>query len=472
MNLNIQFGQLADAIEKHKHVSLKHNEEVDIRDLGCHINTPTGVTLINHIIKKYDLDGIEIGLVNGMRVKCANKHILQQNNNDVLADTLIEGDMIDAIGGAVQIKTIRPINDTVYYDIGIDAPHLYYDSQGVLHHNTLMTASLSERVEQYGRSIVIVPNKSLVVQTEEDYINMQLDVGVFYGDRKEYGKQHTVCTWQSLNSLLKQTKNQSTDITIGEFLEGVVCVIVDECHGIKADALKGLLTGAMAHIPLRWGFTGTMPKEDFEFKALEVSIGSVINKISAYDLQNQGVLAKCHVNIVQLIDLVEHTNYQSELKYLLSDESRLDAMADLIRKANSSGNTLVLVDRISAGKELVERLDGSVFVSGATKGKDRQEHYDEVAGTDDKIIIATYGVAAVGINIPRIFNLVLIEPGKSFVRVIQSIGRGVRKAKDKDFVQIWDITSTCKFAKRHLGKRKSFYREAGYPFSIEKLDWK
>ena len=337
---------------------------------------------------------------------------------------------------------------------------------------TLMTASLSERVEQYGRSIVIVPNKSLVVQTEEDYINMQLDVGVFYGDRKEYGKQHTVCTWQSLNSLLKQTKNQSADITIGEFLEGVVCVIVDECHGIKADALKGLLTGAMAHIPLRWGFTGTIPKEDFEFKALEVSIGSVINKISAYDLQNQGVLAKCHVNIVQLIDLVEHTNYQSELKYLLSDESRLDAMADLIRKANSSGNTLVLVDRISAGKELVERLDGSVFVSGATKGKDRQEHYDEVAGTDDKIIIATYGVAAVGINIPRIFNLVLIEPGKSFVRVIQSIGRGVRKAKDKDFVQIWDITSTCKFAKRHLGKRKSFYREAGYPFSIEKLDWK
>jgi superfamily II DNA or RNA helicase len=337
---------------------------------------------------------------------------------------------------------------------------------------TLMTASLSERVEQYGRSIVIVPNKSLVVQTEEDYINMQLDVGVFYGDRKEYGKQHTVCTWQSLNSLLKQTKNQSADITIGEFLEGVVCVIVDECHGIKADALKGLLTGAMAHIPLRWGFTGTMPTEDFEFKALEVSIGSVINKISAYDLQNQGVLAKCHVNIVQLIDLVEHTNYQSELKYLLSDESRLDAMADLIRKANSSGNTLVLVDRISAGKELVERLDGSVFVSGATKGKDRQEHYDEVAGTDDKIIIATYGVAAVGINIPRIFNLVLIEPGKSFVRVIQSIGRGVRKAKDKDFVQIWDITSTCKFAKRHLGKRKSFYREAGYPFSIEKLDWK
>ena len=71
----------------------------------------------------------------------------------------------------------------------------------------------------------------------------------------------------------------------------------------------------------------------------------------------------------------------------------------------------------------------------------------------------------------RIFNLVLIEPGKSFVRVIQSIGRGIRKAKDKDFVQIWDITSTCKFAKRHLTHRKKFYKEANYPFTIEKLDW-
>lgn len=94
---------------------------------------------------------------------------------------------------------------------------------------TITTAVLSERVQKYGRSIVIVPNKSLVGQTEKDYINLGLDVGVFYGDRKEFSKTHTICTWQSLNVLLKNTKSQSADITIGEFLEGVVCVIVDEC---------------------------------------------------------------------------------------------------------------------------------------------------------------------------------------------------------------------------------------------------
>jgi superfamily II DNA or RNA helicase len=194
--------------------------------------------------------------------------------------------------------------------------------------------------------------------------------------------------------------------------------------------------------------------------------------LAAAELQDRGVLAQCHVNIVQLVDHVEYNNYQSELKYLLEESGRLDTMASLIQQVNETGNTLVLVDRITAGQELVKRLgERAVFVSGATKAKDRQDEYDEVAEATDKIIVATYGVAAVGINIPRIFNLVLVEPGKSFVRVIQSIGRGIRKAEDKDHVQIWDITSTCKFAKRHLTKRKVYYKEARYPFTQEKLDW-
>jgi superfamily II DNA or RNA helicase len=227
----------------------------------------------------------------------------------------------------------------------------------------------------------------------------------------------------------------------------------------------------MSRIPIRWGLTGTIPKEKFESQALLVSLGPVISKLSASELQSQGVLAQCHVNVVQLMDHVEYSNYQSELKYLLEESGRLDTIADVIRQVRQTGNTLVLVDRIAAGQALVERLGDAVFVSGATKANDRKEEYDDFAISDDKIAVATYGVAAVGINIPRIFNLVLIEPGKSFVRVIQSIGRGIRRAEDKDFVQIWDITSTCKFAKRHLAKRKQFYREANYPFSQERLDW-
>lgn len=351
---------------------------------------------------------------------------------------------------------------------------------------TIMTAALSLMAEKYGRSIVIVPNKSLVSQTEADYKNLGLDVGVYFGDRKEGGRTHTICTWQSLNILLKNSQGRNsedepsshrllkdpTDFIIDDFVQGVALVMVDEVHMAKADALKTLLTSVFAQTPIRWGLTGTVPKEEFAQVSIFCSLGSVVGKLAASELQEAGHLAQCHVNVVQLVDHVEYKDYQSELKYLTTTSARIEYISKVVNKVNGTGNTLVLVDRIETGKMLVEFLgDRAVFVSGATKAKDRKSEYDEVANSDDKIIVATYGVAAVGINIPRIFNLVMVESGKSFTRVIQSIGRGIRKAEDKDHVEIWDITSTCKFAKRHLTKRKTFYKEANYPFTVEKIDW-
>jgi superfamily II DNA or RNA helicase len=336
---------------------------------------------------------------------------------------------------------------------------------------TIMTAALSASVQHLGRSIVIVPNKSLVTQTEADYKTMGLDVGVYFGDRKEFGRTHTICTWQSLNILLKNTQSSQADITIGEFIEDVVCVMVDEVHMAKAEALKTLLTTVFARVPIRWGLTGTVPKEDYEFVSLKCSLGEVLGRLSASELQEAGHLANCHVNIVQMVDFVEYKAYQDELRYLLENEDRINYISNFINRIKDTGNTLVLVDRVLPGKRITELIPDAVFVSGATKANDRKEEYDDVATSTNKVIVATYGVAAVGINIPRIFNLILIEPGKSFVRVIQSIGRGIRKADDKDFVQIWDLTSTCKFAKRHLTKRKAFYKDANYPFEVEKLEW-
>jgi superfamily II DNA or RNA helicase len=336
---------------------------------------------------------------------------------------------------------------------------------------TITTATLSKLCEPYGRTVVIVPNKDLIIQTEADYINCGLDVGVYYGDRKELNRTHTICTWQSLNILEKKFKDGAAALSLAEFLDGVEAVIVDEVHQAKADVLKNILTRNLNRCPIRWGLTGTIPKEDHEFQSILASLGPVIGRVTAKELQDKGILSSCHVNICQLLDIKEFKDYQSELKYLVTDEKRLDYIGKLLNKIKDSGNTLILVDRIEAGERLQNLIPNAVFVNGSVKSKNRKATYDEVQEVDDMVIIATYGVAAVGINIPRIFNLVLIEPGKSFVRVIQSIGRGIRKAKDKDFVQIWDLTSTCKFAKRHLTQRKKFYAEAQYPFTLEKIDW-
>lgn len=336
---------------------------------------------------------------------------------------------------------------------------------------TIITACLSKLCEPFGRTIVVVPNKGLVTQTEEDYINCELDVGVYFGDRKELNHTHTICTWQSLNVLDKKTKDGDAVITLAEFLEGVNTIIIDEVHQAKAEVLKKLLTHNLRNAAIRWGLTGTIPKEQFEFQAILASIGPVINQISAKELQDKGVLSQCHVNVVQLVDTVVHRNYQEELKYLMTNEARMKFLSKMLLRIKDSGNTLILVDRLAAGEMLQKLIPDSVFIQGEMKLAERKEEYDQISSSTNKVLIATYGVASVGINIPRIFNLVLIEPGKSFVRVIQSIGRGIRKAQDKDFVQIWDITSSCKFAKRHLTQRKKFYKEANYPFTMEKMEW-
>ena len=355
---------------------------------------------------------------------------------------------------------------------------------------TLLTASLSYLCEPHGRTIVIVPSKSLVEQTEEDYRNLGLDVGVFYGDRKEWGHTHTISTWQSLSVFAKKVRNKKGKVIeldfdvsletvdpdsgtrLEDFLKGIVCVMVDEVHSAKAKELKDLLTGPMANIPIRWGLTGTIPKEDFEYLSIVASLGPVVGEIRASDLQEQDVLAKCNIEILQLVDDIEYNDYHTEYDYLVNNPERLAFIGKTCRAIAETGNTLILVDRLETGEILAEAIPNSVFISGKVKTKNRSKEYKEVQLSENKVIIATYGVAAVGINIPRIFNLVLVEAGKSFVRVIQSIGRGLRKAHDKDEVAIYDVTSTAKFSKRHLAKRKAFYKEAGYPSQVKKVTYR
>ena len=471
MKIDIEIGNLATIIEEFRELALLDNQEVGVSDYNITVDTPYGESLVNYFIKKCNLPVTKVTLANGYSFIGANKHIVRTEHGEEYLDQLSPGSFLVHRDGYIRVESVSQAGFTDCYDISIPGPHLYYDTNGVVHHNTLVTATLSYCCEPYGRTIVIVPNKNLIRQTYDDYINLGLDAGVFYGDRKEFGHKHTIVTWQSLNVLLKASKKDNLGTTIEEFIDGVICVMVDECHGLKADVLTAILTGCMSNIPIRWGFTGTEPEEKMNQYSLLVSIGPIINRISASELQEAGILSNCHVKIKQLVDFVEYKTYQEELRYLLDNEERLKYISSMIEEYSLDGNTLVLVDRVAAGKALAECIDGAVFVSGATKADDRKDEYDSIATGDNQVLVATYGVAAVGINIVRLHNVVLVEPGKSFIRVIQSIGRGLRKGFEKDFVQIYDITSTCKFAKRHLLARKKFYAKANYKYSVEKVNW-
>jgi superfamily II DNA or RNA helicase len=335
---------------------------------------------------------------------------------------------------------------------------------------TIICAALSKIVQTNGRTIIVVPSKDLVLQTEEDYINLGLDVGVFYGNRKEFNKQHTICTWQSLDRLNSNTKNGLTEVEISEFLQDVVMVLVDECHLVSGTSLQKLLSGPFKETPIRFGLTGTVPLEPHLKTSIEAMIGDTLFNISATELQEKGFLSNCHISIEQYKNDEKHIDWSDEAKFIASDVVILRNAATRINEIAKNGNIFILVDRREAGEKLHKLIPNSVFLNGDNKASERKEEYTEMNEGDDKIIIATFGIASTGINIPRIFNLVLYNPGKSFIRTIQSIGRGLRKANDKDFVQIYDICTTNKYSARHLTERKKFYKAAGYKFSLKKVE--
>jgi superfamily II DNA or RNA helicase len=328
---------------------------------------------------------------------------------------------------------------------------------------TFIAAAISQVFEPR-RSIIIVPNTNLVYQTGRDYEKCGIiDWGPFCGKKKVTDRQHMIATWQSL---------QNNPKLLTEF--GVV--ITDEAHGTKAKVLRDLLTiGHGATIPYRFGMTGTLPEGRCEKVSLRSALGDVIYEKTSAELIDEEYLSRLDILVLQIQD-TDHYDFpakiewDTEKRFLTHNKPRLGKIAEIIGAAAESGNTFVLVNSIAAGKTLEGLLEDSVFLYGATDSDDRAEEYESFDKLDNKIIIATYGIAQVGISIDRIFNLVLVDGGRAFVRAIQSIGRGLRMAADKHEVRVLDLCSNGKYSRKHMDERCNYYRRAHYPYRVEQID--
>ena len=303
------------------------------------------------------------------------------------------------------------------------------------------------------RVIVIVPSSDLVEQTAATFRLGMIDVGIYSGSTKDLHHMTVVATWQAL---------QNNPMVLEDF----GAVIVDEAHGAAAKTIGELINVHGKNIVYRWGFTGTMPKPKIDQMTLRGSIGEVLYRISAADLMRMGYLADLEIEPIQIIDEgidEEFPDYSSEKTFLARSPKRLDLIADLIiDKAATFGNTLVLVNSIRQGKELQKLIKGSVFLQGATENDVRAEWYSMFEEQDDLIVIATSGIASTGISIDRVFCLVLIDAGKSFIRCIQSIGRSLRKGRDKTKAHCVDIHSNLKWSMKHWRERAKYYKAASY----------
>lgn len=357
---------------------------------------------------------------------------------------------------------------------------------------TLMNAAIADSYGKFGlRTITIVPSQDLIEQTANEFEICEVDVGRYYAEVKTLDHQHIISTWQSLKNNKK---------IISEF----DVVIVDEAHGIKGNVLQQLLNEHGRHIPVRIGLTGTLPKAETDAMAVRIAVGDVQYTITARQLMDEGYLAQLEIDILQLEEdfkkeyqefIEEHEqkwlvnpkekptytqfkdgyfpDYTAEKRYLQSNKNRIEWIAEYImaKRDLRKGNVFCLVNGIPFGKKLAAAIPGAVFVHGKDKQKARQEIYDMFAERDDLVVVASIQIASTGLNIKRIFEMMAIDAGKSFVRIIQTIGRGLRKAEDKDSVRFTDICSDLKYSKKHLAERRKFYREAEYPHKKKKVDY-
>ena len=253
-------------------------------------------------------------------------------------------------------------------------------------------------------------------------------------------------------------------------------LLVSNCHGAKAEVIKDLICVHGKHISHRYGCTGTFPKPKTDQYTLKTSIGTIVREVRAKWLIEQGYLSEIQIDPIETIDEdPEMPDYASEKSYLTQFTKRNQGIANYIKSLRDTyGNTMVLVNTTSLpqGREIAEMIEDAVYLDGGSKTELRQEQYQKYADQDGMIIIASAGIASTGISIDRIFCLVLLDTGKSFVKCIQSVGRGLRKKGDKSKIHVADIYSKLKYAKKHFRERKTYYLEAEYPLNpVKKLKY-
>ena len=190
------------------------------------ITAPDGETQILGITRKDVSETYTFTFDNGYECTVSPEHKFFVDGLPVEARNIFIYNSVDHIDGTLGIAKLQ-INEqpATLYDIAVEYPNAYYDANGVLHHNTLLTAAVCKVAEDIGRTVTIVPSKSLVEQTADDFRLVKMDVGVYYGDEKDPTHMHTITTWQSLNEIFE---NKRMDV-IDAMFNGVKQVLVDEC---------------------------------------------------------------------------------------------------------------------------------------------------------------------------------------------------------------------------------------------------
>ena len=327
------------------------------------------------------------------------------------------------------------------------------------------------------KTLILVPTTSLVEQMYSDFEDYGWSPGtycqkIYQGHDKKITKDVAISTWQSIYKMPKK------------YFENFGCVIGDEAHLFKAKSLTGIMT-KLHQCKYRYGLTGTLDGTQTHQLVLEGLFGPVDTVVTTKELMDKKTLANLKIKCVVLKHppIREKMTYAEELEYLVTNSARNKFIIDLCR--NISGNTLCLFQLVEKhGKILYKEIskiakDRKVFfVYGGVDSLEREKIREIVENEKDAIIIASFGTFSTGINIRNLHNIVFSSPSKSKIRVLQSIGRGLRATKSKMGVLVFDIADDISYKERrnftlnHFSERINIYNEQQFNYEISKIKLK
>lgn len=331
-----------------------------------------------------------------------------------------------------------------------------------------------------GKILIIVPTTSLVEQLWQDFADYGYDAEnkvhkIYSGKDKTTNKRIIISTWQSIYKFPRK------------WFEQFDAVFGDECHGFKSKSLSSIMNKS-TEAKYRFGLTGTLDGTQTHKLVLEGLFGPVYQVTMTKKLQDEGTLAPLDITVLMLKYASETreaniaNDYQKEIEFLIKHEKRNRFIRNLA--LSQTGNTLVLYQRVDGhGKPLYNLIRDKAevnrkvfFVSGDVDTEARESIRKIVETQKNAIIVASLGTFSTGINIRNLHNIIFASPSKSQIKVLQSIGRGLRKSDDGSVTQLFDIADDLhwkqrkNFTLRHSGERVKIYSKEEFKYKIVQVD--
>jgi superfamily II DNA or RNA helicase len=322
------------------------------------------------------------------------------------------------------------------------------------------------------KCLFIVPDRGLVEQTTQDFIDYQVPftVAKWTGDDSYDGNANVTIA----NLGILQSKN--SDLA---WIEHIDLLVVDEVHKIRKgnkinDILKKIKT------PFRFGFTGIMPEETLDQWNIIGKIGPVIYEKNSFNLREDNYISNVQIHILNLIHKHEapidrHKNsYREELQKIIHSPFRNNVITKICGKLEN--NVLVLIDFIEHGEILFDLIKQQhphkqvFFVRGDVEIEERENIRKLIEVNNNIVVVAISKIFSTGINIKNLHYIVFACGGKAKIKIVQSIGRGLRLHKDKDKLIIFDIADCLHYSIAHSLKRKTLYEKEHITFTEKDIN--